>query len=253
GGGRKNLPFGARGTHLRQHRRHRGRVGTAATECGRSGRRPPNGCLHLGVGIGIQFLSAAHRARARRRAPADRPEPTMSWTRRRVLLAGGALTGVSMAGLLADPARGRFIGFKNLHTDERLEVEYFRNGGYVPEAFSAIEGCLRDFRTGERHAIDAHLMDYLTDVARALGVDPSFSVISGYRSPRTNAALRERSSGVAQHSLHMDGRAIDVRLAGVDCARLAGHALDLRRGGVGYYRASDFVHLDAGAFRTWRG
>ncbi len=199
----------------------------------------------------------------------------MSWTRRRVLLAGGALTGVSMAGLLADPARsraaarewaqgrvsahedaaarGRCIGFKNLHTDERLEVEYFRNGEYVPEAFSAIEGCLRDFRTGERHAIDAHLMDYLTDVARALGVDPSFSVISGYRSPRTNAALRERSSGVAQHSLHMDGRAIDVRLAGVDCARLAGHALDLRRGGVGYYRASDFVHLDAGAFRTWRG
>lgn len=194
----------------------------------------------------------------------------MSWTRRRLLLAGGALAGVS-AGLLAGPARsreaarepgaaqdgaatrGRCIGFRNLHTDERLEVEYFRNGEYVPEAFSAIEGCLRDFRTGERHAIDAHLMDYLTDVARALGVDASFSVISGYRSPQTNAALRERSSGVAQHSLHMDGRAIDVRLAGVDCARLAAHALDLRRGGVGYYRASDFVHLDAGAFRTWRG
>ena len=195
----------------------------------------------------------------------------MSWTRRRLLLAGGALAGVSAAGLLADPARsraaarrreasqdgaatrGRCIGFKNLHTDERLDVEYFRNGEYVPEAFSAIEVCLRDFRTGERHAIDAHLMDYLTDVARVLEVDPSFSVISGYRSPQTNAALREHSSGVAQHSLHMDGRAIDVRLTGVDCARLAGHALDLRRGGVGYYRASDFVHLDAGAFRTWRG
>jgi uncharacterized protein YcbK (DUF882 family) len=80
-----------------------------------------------------------------------------------------------------------------------------------------------------------------------------FSVISGYRSPQTNALLRERSSGVARHSMHLEGRAIDVRIAGVDCARLAGSALDLTRGGVGYYRASDFVHLDTGAFRTWKG
>jgi uncharacterized protein YcbK (DUF882 family) len=96
-------------------------------------------------------------------------------------------------------------------------------------------------------------MDYLVQVAHAAGVDPAFSVISGYRSPQTNARLHEQSRGVAQHSLHIEGRAIDVRITGVDCAALAAHALDLKRGGVGYYRASDFVHLDTGAFRTWRG
>jgi uncharacterized protein YcbK (DUF882 family) len=90
-------------------------------------------------------------------------------------------------------------------------------------------------------------------VAHAAGVDPAFSVISGYRSPQTNARLHEQSVGVAQHSLHIEGRAIDVRIAGVDCADLAAQALALKCGGVGYYRKSDFVHLDTGAFRTWKG
>jgi uncharacterized protein YcbK (DUF882 family) len=188
----------------------------------------------------------------------------MTWSRRRVLTAGGALVGVSAAaGLLAGTARSREamvgkerpkrIALLNLHTDERLDVEYFRDGTHVPAALSAIEVLLRDFRTGERHPIDPGLMDYLVQVAHSAGVDPVFSVISGYRSPLTNARLRERSTGVAQHSLHVEGRAIDVRMAGVDCADLAAHALGLKRGGVGYYRASDFVHLDTGAFRTWRG
>ena len=101
--------------------------------------------------------------------------------------------------------------------------------------------------------MDPGLMDYLVDVAHAIGVDPKFSVISGYRSPQTNAMLHERSAGVAQRSLHMQGRAIDVRMSGVDCADLAARALELTRGGVGYYRSSDFVHLDTGAFRTWKG
>ena len=175
--------------------------------------------------------------------------------------AGSALAGVSAAGLLAGTARSqnaagdapRRIALLNLHTSERLDVEYFREGAYLPDALSSIEVCLRDFRTGQRHAIDPGLMDYLVKVAHTLGVDPAFQVISGYRSPQTNAYLHERSAGVAQHSLHMEGRAIDVRMAGVDCASLAVHALDLKRGGVGYYRASDFVHLDTGAFRTWKG
>jgi uncharacterized protein YcbK (DUF882 family) len=199
----------------------------------------------------------------------------MTWSRRRVLTAAGALAGVSAAGLLAGTARSREtaanqaaargqdgerrvvapkrIALLNLHTDERLDMEYFRDGIYVPAALSAIEVLLRDFRTGERHPIDPGLMDYLVQVAHAAGVDPVFSVISGYRSPQTNARLHERSTGVAQHSLHIEGRAIDVRMAGIDCADLAAHALGLKRGGVGYYRASDFVHLDTGAFRTWRG
>jgi uncharacterized protein YcbK (DUF882 family) len=187
----------------------------------------------------------------------------MTWSRRRVLHAGGALAGLSAAALvgtagLVGQARGegraaRRIALTNLHTDERLDIEYFRDGIHVPEALAAIDVLLRDFRTGERHAIDPKLMDYLVDVAHTVGVDPVFSVISGYRSPQTNARLRERSTGVAQHSLHLEGRAIDVRLAGVDCADLAAQALCLKRGGVGYYRASDFVHLDTGAFRTWKG
>lgn len=188
----------------------------------------------------------------------------MTWSRRRVLHAGGALAGVSAAGLRAGTARSvgaeaadvrvhRRIALLNLHTNERLEIEYFRDGTYVPEAMSAIEVVLRDFRNGERHAMDPHLMDYLVEVAGTLGVDPAFSVISGYRSPQTNANLRERSTGVAQHSLHMEGRAIDVRMKNVDCASLASHAIDMKRGGVGYYRASNFVHLDTGAFRTWKG
>jgi uncharacterized protein YcbK (DUF882 family) len=187
----------------------------------------------------------------------------MTWSRRRVLTAVGALAGVSVAGLLAGTARSREamagtekpkrIALLNLHTDERLDIEYFRDGVYVPESLSAIEVLLRDFRTGERHAIDPGLMDCLIQVAHAAGVDPMFSVISGYRSAQTNARLHERSTGVAQHSLHIEGRAIDVRMTGISCADLAAHALALKRGGVGYYRASDFVHLDTGAFRSWRG
>ena len=182
----------------------------------------------------------------------------MTWSRRRVLTTAGALAGMSAAGLLAGTARSRETSAKriallNLHTNERLDMEYFRDGIYVPAALSAIDVLLRDFRTGDRHPIDPSLMDYLVQVAQTAGVDPVFSVISGYRSPQTNARLHERSTGVAQRSLHIEGRAIDVRMAGIDCADLAAHALDLKRGGVGYYRASDFVHLDTGAFRTWRG
>jgi uncharacterized protein YcbK (DUF882 family) len=182
----------------------------------------------------------------------------VTWSRRRVLMAGGALTGMSAAGLLRGKARSqaaatRRIALLNLHTDERLDTEYFRDGAYLPAALGAIDALLRDFRTGERHAIAPSLMDYLVAVAQGAGVDPAFSVISGYRSPQTNAGLREKSTGVAQRSLHMEGRAIDVRMSGIDCASLAAHAEALRRGGVGYYRASNFVHLDTGAFRTWKG
>jgi uncharacterized protein YcbK (DUF882 family) len=181
----------------------------------------------------------------------------MTWSRRRLLKAGGVLAGATAAALFGQPARSeeasKRIALLNLHTEERINIEYFRAGSYVPDAMSAIELLLRDFRSGDRHPIDPKLMDYLVDVAHAAGVDSAFSVISGYRSPQTNAHLRDLSTGVAQHSLHMEGRAIDVRMAAVDCASLAAHAQDLQRGGVGYYRQSNFVHLDTGTFRTWKG
>jgi uncharacterized protein YcbK (DUF882 family) len=185
----------------------------------------------------------------------------MSWSRRRVLEAGSLLAGASVTSALivpafargAEPGSERRITLKNLHTPETLTVAFRRDGEYVPDALSKIEVILRDYRTGEQHPIDPPLLDYLYEVAQTAGVDPVFSVISGYRSPKTNAMLHERSSGVASRSLHMEGRAIDVRLAGVDCAELADKALGMKRGGVGYYRASDFVHLDTGRFRSWRG
>jgi uncharacterized protein YcbK (DUF882 family) len=153
----------------------------------------------------------------------------------------------------ATDAGARRIALTNLHTGERLDIEYFRDGSYTPEALTALEVLLRDFRNQQRHAIDPKLIDYLVDVAAQVGVPAAYSVISGYRSPETNELLHERSSGVSQRSLHMQGRAIDVRMSGVDCQDLAARAEFLRRGGVGYYRGSNFVHLDTGAFRTWRG
>jgi len=194
---------------------------------------------------------------------------TTSFTRRRLLQMGGAAAGVAAAGVFGKAPRAaaadlaaapreaqtgaaKRVALFNLHTGEQLDVEFFR-GGYVPDSLAAIQVLLRDFRTGERHAIDPHLIATIHDVARSINADPVFSVISGYRSPQTNAQLRARSSGVAAHSLHIEGRAIDVRLAGVDCRALATAAESLARGGVGYYRASNFVHLDTGGLRTWRG
>jgi uncharacterized protein YcbK (DUF882 family) len=153
----------------------------------------------------------------------------------------------------APGAAAKRIALLNLHTDERLEIEYFRDDAYVADALASIAHVLRDFRTGEQHAIDPKLMDYLVEVALRVGVPPEFSVICGYRSRETNQRLHARSQGVAKNSLHMEGRAIDVRLPKIDCAALAASALDLARGGVGYYRTSDFVHLDTGRYRTWRG
>jgi uncharacterized protein YcbK (DUF882 family) len=178
-------------------------------------------------------------------------------SRRRMVLATGALAGTAAlwgrSSLGAPDLKARRIALVSLHTGERLEIEYFRDYAYLTEALAAIDVLLRDFRNERRHAMDPKLLDYLVDVAAQVGAPPAYSVISGYRSPETNERLHERSSGVSQHSLHMQGRAIDVRMTGVDCAELAARAQDLKRGGVGYYRASNFVHLDTGAFRTWRG
>jgi uncharacterized protein YcbK (DUF882 family) len=205
----------------------------------------------------------------------------LSVSRRRLLLgglAGAGLAGAGFAGagraraglarpglarpglartVRANPAHAascRCLAFLNLQTNEQLDIEYFRDGEYLADGQLKIQHMLRDFRNGEVHAIDPALLDYLVDVAAKLGKEPRFGVISGYRSPATHETSRERSSsGVAQRSLHVQGRAIDVRMAGIDCAVLASHAQDLQRGGVGYYRASDFVHLDTGALRSWRG
>ena len=169
-------------------------------------------------------------------------------------IAAAGVVGTAAAAAAAHAgAAARRIAFHNVHTGERLDLEYCRGGVYIPAALGAIQVLLRDFRNDQQHVIDPALMDYLHEVSRQLRAEPVFDVISGYRSPQTNALLHERSNGVAVKSLHLQGRAIDVRLAGVDCAELAGRARAMTRGGVGYYRQSNFVHLDTGPFRTWKG
>jgi uncharacterized protein YcbK (DUF882 family) len=150
-------------------------------------------------------------------------------------------------------AAARWLELVNTHTGETLGVAYRTASGLAHEAIGRLEHLLRDHRANEQHPIDTGLYDQLADLARAAGRDPRFEVISGYRSPRTNAALAEQGHGVATHSLHMEGRAIDVRLLGFGCDRLRDLALAAGRGGVGYYERSDFVHIDTGRVRTWSG
>jgi uncharacterized protein YcbK (DUF882 family) len=144
----------------------------------------------------------------------------------------------------------RSLAFRHTHTGERLDVAYFAHGRYLPDALARIDRLLRDFRTGEIRPIDPGLIDALFALRVACG-GGSFEIISGYRSPRTNGMLRRATSGVVARSLHLEGRAIDVRLSGFDTARLRDAAIALGRGGVGYYRNSDFIHLDTGRARTW--
>lgn len=130
-------------------------------------------------------------------------------------------------------------------------MSYATLTGYVPSALSRVDRFLRDFRTGEIHEIDPALLDLLNDLAALTGAAEPYHVISGYRSPTTNAMLRRRSGGVARRSLHMDGKAVDVRLPGVPLRTLRDAAVSLGRGGVGYYPGPDFVHVDTGAVRIW--
>lgn len=174
---------------------------------------------------------------------------------RRLFLRGmaGALAAAAVAPvrLLAGPREERLLSFVHTHTHERLTVPYFADGAYLPEGLSTLTSFLRDFRTGDEHPIDPALYDILNDLRLATGTRSPFQVISAYRSPQTNAMLREASHGVAKGSLHLEGRAIDVRLADVGTAALRDAALELSRGGVGYYSGPDFVHVDTGRVRRW--
>jgi uncharacterized protein YcbK (DUF882 family) len=145
----------------------------------------------------------------------------------------------------------RVLSLFNTHTSDRLTVPYFADGGYISESLATLRRFLRDHRTGEEHAIDPVLFDLLHDLRRATGTRGPFHVISGYRSPATNHRLRAAGRGVAKGSLHLQGRAIDVRLGDVKTAVLRDAAKELSRGGVGYYRESDFVHVDTGRVRVW--
>lgn len=177
-----------------------------------------------------------------------------SWSRRRLLVASAAgAIALSPAGALARRSDGgaRSLSFVNLHTGERVETDYWADGDYAPGGLVEIDRVLRDFRTGEVHPIDPGLLDLLYAVRLRMETTKPFLVISGYRSPGTNAMLRRQGRGVARQSLYMWGMAVDVRLPQRDLWALRMAAVAFRAGGVGFYPAPDFVHIDVGRFRTW--
>jgi uncharacterized protein YcbK (DUF882 family) len=145
----------------------------------------------------------------------------------------------------------KMISLQNPHTGDKLRLTYFERGLYIEDALQEIDYVLRDYHTGDIHPIDPSLLDQLYELKLRLGVARPFNVISAYRSPETNANLRRHSDGVARNSLHMQGRAVDIRLDGMSARHIRDAALSMGRGGVGYYSASNFVHIDTGDVRTW--
>jgi uncharacterized protein YcbK (DUF882 family) len=178
---------------------------------------------------------------------------------RRTLLKVGLLAAVGlslptrvMASLPSPRVQEKAVSLYNIHTGESLtRAVYWAEGSFVPETMQEINFLLRDYRTGDVKDMEPALYDLLFSLRRKLGVTAPFHVISGYRSPATNAMLRAAGSGVARNSLHMQGKAIDVRLPGVELQTLHRVAIGLKRGGVGYYPNSDFVHVDIGRVRYW--
>ncbi|WP_018913247.1 DUF882 domain-containing protein [Thiomonas sp. FB-6] len=176
-------------------------------------------------------------------------------TRRRLLAAaaGGALYALPRRHARAAPAAARSLAFENLHTGESLRTVYWEQGQYLEQPLLDIQHLLRDYRNGQVHAIDIGLLNLLHAMREGLGASRPIQLISGYRSPATNAALHARSGQVSSGSLHMQGMAADIRIPGCDLPRLRALALSLRGGGVGYYPHSDFVHVDVGRVRQWTG
>jgi uncharacterized protein YcbK (DUF882 family) len=177
--------------------------------------------------------------------------------RRSFLKAGGLALGASMipstllGAIQAPQSPERTLALYNLHTGETLKTAYWMRGEYLSDALSEINHILRDLRTEEILPIDTGLLDLLHDLHNSTRSPEMFHIISGYRSPATNARLRENSHGVAGHSLHMLGKAADIRLPGYSLSSLRQAAVDLKGGGVGYYPGSDFVHVDVGRVRYW--
>ncbi len=167
-----------------------------------------------------------------------------------VAVAGASLPFTSRA--FAGPPRTRSLALDHTHTHEKVSLAYARGNRYFPEALGRLNRFLRDHYTGDVGTIDPQLFDILHRITLALSTQGAYQVISGYRCPATNNRLRTtRGGGVAKRSLHMDGKAIDVRLPGVPLAELRDAALSLQAGGVGFYPQDQFVHIDTGRVRSW--
>ena len=171
--------------------------------------------------------------------------------RRRIILGGVTAGAMLLAPPVAFAEGPRTLAFYHTHTGEKLKITYAEWGKHLPGALERISHFLRDFRSGEAHPIDPLLLDKLHQLQQLTEAKGPYEIISAYRSPQTNEMLRANTNGVAQRSLHMEGRAMDVRLRGVETRKLHKAALGLRAGGVGYYQDSDFIHVDTGRVRSW--
>ena len=165
--------------------------------------------------------------------------------------AGPAALAPALAPAPAPAPDHRRLAFSNTHTGERLDLVYHEGGRYLDDALAEIDHLLRDHRSGDVRPIDRALLDNLASLREKLDTTEAFHVISGYRSPATNAKLAAASGGVARNSMHLQGRAIDIRVPGRSLELVRRAALAMNAGGVGYYPSSDFVHLDTGRVRRW--
>lgn len=153
--------------------------------------------------------------------------------------------------VMPSPKGVRALSFHNMHTDERLHVNYWHDGAYDRMAWGKINYILRDHYSGDIHPMNIRLMDLLYDLQSRLKNHGVIEVVSGYRSPKTNLMLARLSDGVAKNSYHCKGMAIDIRLPSSPLSSVYDVALAMRKGGVGYYPDSEFVHVDVGPVRTW--
>ncbi len=156
------------------------------------------------------------------------------------------------ADLVLEPRGERSLHLYSTNTGETFNRVYWADGDYVPEALEEINYLLRDYRANLIKEIDPNLLDLLYNLNQKLECDSPYHVISGYRSPKTNAVLRKRNRRVARNSLHMAGMAVDLRVPDVHVKNICNAALEMRSGGVGYYARRGFVHLDVGDVRTWQ-
>lgn len=153
------------------------------------------------------------------------------------------------AAVRAMPERG--LHLYNTHTGEYLKTVYWSQGRYLPKSLVQINKFMRDHRSGDIHHIDPRLLDVMVAVHKKFGAKGAVHIISGYRSPQSNATLASYSDGVAHNSLHMTGKAVDIRIPGQSVKIIGRAAKSLKAGGVGTYPSSDFVHIDTGRIRYW--
>lgn len=187
------------------------------------------------------------------------PPPARGISRRQLLSAGlitlasAVIPVKSIAAVNDILVPERTLCFYNLYTKEYIEAVYWKEGEYFPEGLAGINHILRDIRTGKEKSMDRDLLDLLFALQQELGNEEPFHIVSGYRTPKSNALLRQHKKGVAKNSMHMYGKAVDIRLPNHKLRDVRRTAMQLKGGGVGYYPRSNFIHVDVGSVRYWWG